>query len=206
MALERVGAQRAAQPAHHRGGREPLAGHVAHHEADPAARDRDHVVPVAAHLGLGRGGPVARRDLEPGQLRAGDPAAGCAGASRRCGARARRPVRDRSRGATRSAASRSRSRSSSVKWPPARRPPSNTPVTSPSAISGTPISELTRGRAAPGRAARPAAGRGRAPALAACATRPAKPSPKATGSRLLAVGRARPKRPHHQPLAPPRPG
>ena len=44
------------RPADHRRAGQPLAGHVAHHEPDRAAGDRDHVVPVAAHLGLGGGG------------------------------------------------------------------------------------------------------------------------------------------------------
>ena len=69
VALERVGAQRAAQPSHHRGGGQPLARHVAHHEPDRAAGHGQHVVPVAAHLRLGRGRLVARRHLQPGELR-----------------------------------------------------------------------------------------------------------------------------------------
>ena len=67
VALERVRPQRVAQPAHHRGRGEALAGHVAHHEPHPAAGDRDDVVPVAAHLRLGGGGQVARGHPEPGQ-------------------------------------------------------------------------------------------------------------------------------------------
>ena len=69
VALERVGAQRAAQAADHGGRREALAGHVAHHQPDAAARGRQHVVPVAADLGLGRRGQVASRHRQPRQLR-----------------------------------------------------------------------------------------------------------------------------------------
>ncbi len=67
--LECVRAQRAAQAAHQRGRGQALAGHVAHHQPDPPAGHRDHVVPVAPHLGLRGGGQVAGGHREPGQLR-----------------------------------------------------------------------------------------------------------------------------------------
>jgi hypothetical protein len=67
--LERVSPQRASQLSHHRGGGQALAGHVAHHEAHPSARDRDHVVPVAPHLGLRRGGQIPRCHSQTRQLR-----------------------------------------------------------------------------------------------------------------------------------------
>ena len=69
VALERVRPQRAPQPSDHRRPREPLARDVAHHEPHGAARDRDHVVPVAAHLGLRGGREIARRDLEAREVR-----------------------------------------------------------------------------------------------------------------------------------------
>ena len=68
VALERVCAQGAAQLADHRRGGQPLAGHVAHHEPHAAPGNRDHVVPVAADLGLGRGGQVAGRHGQPRKL------------------------------------------------------------------------------------------------------------------------------------------
>ncbi len=94
-ALDRVRAQPRAQLAHQRRGAQALAGHVADHDRQLARGQRQCVVPVAADLDA-RARQEARRQLEPvdrGQRRA---AAGCAAASRRSGARARRPARARS--------------------------------------------------------------------------------------------------------------
>ena len=117
-ALERVRAQRVAQLAHQRGRADAVPDDVAHRDAEPAAVEREHVVPVAADVGARAARHVARRDQQPGHLRQPRRAAGCAGASRRCRARARRGARAgwparrgrRSAGAVRSS-SRLKSRS-----------------------------------------------------------------------------------------------
>ena len=67
--LERVGAQRVLQPRHPRGGVEAVADDVADRDPGVAVAQRDHVVPVAADLGVGAAGDVAGRDPEAGQLR-----------------------------------------------------------------------------------------------------------------------------------------
>jgi hypothetical protein len=68
VALERVGARDAAQLAHAGGRRHPAAGHVAHHDAQPAAGQGQRVVPVAADGRAARargevGGDADARDL-----------------------------------------------------------------------------------------------------------------------------------------------
>lgn len=67
VAVEGVGAQGAAQPAHDHGRLEPVPGDVAHHDAEPVARQREQVVPVAAEPGL-RAGHVPGGEAETGQF------------------------------------------------------------------------------------------------------------------------------------------
>jgi hypothetical protein len=62
--LECVGAQRAAQPAHHGGGGQAVAHHVPDGEADPPTGQREHVVPVAPDAGQAAR-HVARGKVEP---------------------------------------------------------------------------------------------------------------------------------------------
>ena len=98
VALERVRAQRAPQPADHRRRRPgPCRPRRPSRGPTRAAGDRDHVVPVAAHLGLGRRRAGSGRPPRARAARAGGRAGGCAGASRRSGARARTRARGRSR-------------------------------------------------------------------------------------------------------------
>jgi len=76
------GAQRGAQLAHHGGGARAAALHVADDQAHPARRQRDHVVPVAADLGL-YAVPVrlqrTGRLVPPGDLQAVQPGRPLAG-------------------------------------------------------------------------------------------------------------------------------
>ena len=58
MALERVGAQRGADLRHQCAGLDAAPDDVADHEREPAAPELEHVVPVAAHAGVDRGGAV----------------------------------------------------------------------------------------------------------------------------------------------------
>ena len=67
-AVERVGAQPAAQLPHDRGGVEAAAHHVPDRHAEPAVRKLEGVVPVAAELGR-RGGKVAAGERHRRQLR-----------------------------------------------------------------------------------------------------------------------------------------
>ncbi len=70
--LQRVGAQRGAQLAHHRGGAQPPPHHVADREPDPAVGQRDDVVEVATDLRAGGARPVLHRHvgaLEHGRVR-----------------------------------------------------------------------------------------------------------------------------------------
>ena len=87
-AVERVGAQRVPQLPHQRGGADAVAHHVAHGEAEPAAVERDRVVPVAADVGARAAaacsGPPSSAPAPAGAARA----AASAGASRRSPARA----------------------------------------------------------------------------------------------------------------------
>ena len=89
VALDRVRVQRGAQPAHQRGGRDPVADHVADHDARPcraAARSRrtSRRPPPRA-----RGGSAPRRPRR--RRRPAAWAAGCAGAPSTRRARARAP-------------------------------------------------------------------------------------------------------------------
>ena len=68
QALERVGAQRVLQPRHPRRRVEAVADDVADRDPGVAVAQRDHVVPVAADLGVGAAGDVAGGDPEAGQL------------------------------------------------------------------------------------------------------------------------------------------
>jgi hypothetical protein len=58
------GADRGAQPAHGGGGADAVPDDVPDDEGDPRAGQRDHVEPVAAHAGLGRGGQITGGDLQ----------------------------------------------------------------------------------------------------------------------------------------------
>ena len=69
MAVERVGAQAGAHLRHHRRGADAVAHHVAGHERDAAAAERERVVPVAADPAAPHRGAVARGQLEPGDDR-----------------------------------------------------------------------------------------------------------------------------------------
>ena len=60
LALERRGAQGVAQPAHQRCRLHAVPRDVADREREPPVVERDHVVPVAAHLGLSARWQVAR--------------------------------------------------------------------------------------------------------------------------------------------------
>ena len=62
--VEGVGAQGAAEAAHHDRGRQTVADDVTHHEADGAVGQLEDVVPVAPEITLGRHVPGAH--LEPG--------------------------------------------------------------------------------------------------------------------------------------------
>ena len=85
---QRVRAHGAAQLAHRRRGADAAAGHVAHDQQQPAALQRDRVVPVAADLGPRAAGQVARGRCSPGAP-AAPPAAATAAGRARSGARAR---------------------------------------------------------------------------------------------------------------------
>jgi hypothetical protein len=66
LGVERVRAQRAAQPPHRHGCRQPAAHHVADHYAQRARRQAEHVVPVtpdpAVPAGDVAGGKFETRD------------------------------------------------------------------------------------------------------------------------------------------------
>jgi hypothetical protein len=68
QALERVSAQRILESCHPCRGIEPVTDDVADRDPGMPVAQRDHVVPIAAHLSVGRPGYVAGRDLQPGQL------------------------------------------------------------------------------------------------------------------------------------------
>ena len=61
------GVDRGAQPAHGDGGAHAVPGHVADHQGDPAAGQRDRLVPVAADLDELAAGQVAVLDLDRGR-------------------------------------------------------------------------------------------------------------------------------------------
>ena len=81
--------QRGAQPAHAGRGPHALAHDVADDQDQPAVGQREHVVPVAAHVGLGRAGPEPGGQLDARAPRAAGRAAGCAAGSPRWTAPAR---------------------------------------------------------------------------------------------------------------------
>ena len=98
--VPRVRPQQRAQLAHRGGGAQVVPDDVPDREADRAVGQRQHVEPVAAHLGAPGRRHVRGGDVEPGDV-AGSRAAGCAAASaRRCArrgtaARCRAPGRRR---------------------------------------------------------------------------------------------------------------
>ena len=67
-AVECVGAQRVAELAHHRRRLESVTRDVADHQAHVAVAERYRVVPVAAHVDLGGGRQVARREFHTGDV------------------------------------------------------------------------------------------------------------------------------------------
>ena len=64
-----VGAERVAQLTHRRGGAQPVAHHVPHHQRHAPVGPLERVVPVAADRGAAAGRQVARRQPEPLDLR-----------------------------------------------------------------------------------------------------------------------------------------